>query len=104
MTNDEIDNDANKDNFNDTHGDALGALFRATPSLDLDLLFGAVDSNVDLHHPTLLSPLSPLPPPLASPPPADAAEEPIRDPVFFTIIIIFFPYCCLSCNKLFTCK
>ena len=77
MTDDEIDDDADEDDFDDTHGEALGALFRATPSLDLDLLSGAVDSNVDLHHTPLLSPLSPLPPPIASPPPSAAAGEPI---------------------------
>jgi len=39
------------------------ASFMATPSLDLDLAFGAVDSNVDLDRTHLLSPppLSPLP-------------------------------------------
>jgi len=88
-TDDEIDNNANEDDFNDTHEKALGALFRATPSLDPDLLFAAVDSNVDLHRTPLLSPLSPLSPPLASP--QAAVGEPIRDPGVFTIIIIFFP-------------
>jgi len=77
MTDDEIDDDADEDDFDDTHGEALGASFRATPSLDLDLLFGAVNSNVDLHRTPLLSSLSPLPPPLASPPPSAAAGEPI---------------------------
>jgi len=77
MTDDEVDDNADEDDFDDTHGEALGALFKATPSLDLELLFGAVDSNVDLHCPTLFSLLSPLPPPLASPPPSAAAGEPI---------------------------
>ena len=77
MTKDVIDDDAHEDHFDDTHGEALGASIRATPSLDLDLLFGAVDFNIDLHHSPLLSPLSPLPLPLASPPPSAAAGEPI---------------------------
>ena len=77
MTNDEIDDDADEDDFEDTHGEALGASFRATPSLDLDLLVGVVDCNVDLHRTSLLSPLSSLPPPLASPPPSATAGEPI---------------------------
>jgi len=91
MTDNEIDDDADEDDFNDTHGKLLGRSFRATPSLDLDsdLLFGAVESNVDLHRTPLLSPLSPLSPPLASP--QAAVGEPIRDPGVFTIIIIFFP-------------
>jgi len=63
ISDDEIEDDAHEDDFNDTHGEVLGASFRATPSLDLDLLFGAVDSNVNLHHPPLLSSLFPLPPP-----------------------------------------
>jgi len=77
MNNDVINDDADKDDFNDTHGEALGDSFRATPSLDLDVLFGAVDSNVDLHRTPLLSSLSPLPPPLPSPPPSATAGEPI---------------------------
>jgi len=77
MTDDEIDDGNDEDDFDDTHGEALGALFRATPPLDLDLLFGAVDSNIDLHRTPLLSPLSPLSPPFASPPLSPAAEEPI---------------------------
>ena len=72
-----IDDDADEDDFDDTHGEALGVSFRAAPSLDLDLLFGAVDFNVDLHRTPLPSPLSPLPPPLASPSPSAAAGEPI---------------------------
>jgi len=77
LTDDEVDNDAVADDFDDTHGEALGASFRATPSLDFELRFGAVDSNVDLHHTPLLSPLYPLPPPLASPPPSAVDGEPI---------------------------
>jgi len=77
MTDEEIDDNADEDDFDDTHGEALGVLIRTTPSLDLELFFDAVDSNVDLHCPPLLSPLFPLPPPLASPPPSAAAGEPI---------------------------
>jgi len=62
------DNDDNADdgNFNDTLGKILGASFRETLSLDLDLAFCAVNSNVDLACARLLFPLlpSPLPPPL----------------------------------------
>jgi len=46
-------------NFDDNLGEILGASFMATPSLDLDLTFGAVVSNVDLTRTHLLSPLSP---------------------------------------------
>ena len=44
------DNDDNADDgdFNDNLGETFGASFMATPSLDLDFAFGAVDSNVDL--------------------------------------------------------
>ena len=45
---DDNDDDANDGNFDDTLGEILGTSFRVTPSLDLDLAFGAVDSNVDL--------------------------------------------------------
>ena len=72
---DEINDDADEDDFDDTHGKPLVASFRATPSLDLELLFGAIDSHVDLHRTPLLSPLSPLPPPLAFPPPSATAGE-----------------------------
>jgi len=34
---DDNDNDANDGNFDDTLGEILGASFRVTPSLDLDL-------------------------------------------------------------------
>jgi len=78
MTNDN-DDDADNGNFDDTLGEILGASSMATPSLDLDLLFGAVDSKVDLHRTLLLSPLSPspLPPQLVSPPPSATAGEAI---------------------------
>jgi len=39
---------------------------------------------------------------LASPPSSAAAGEPFGDPRVFAIIIIFFPYWWLSCNKLFS--
>ena len=57
--------DANDGNFDKTLGKILNASFRVTPSLDLDLAFGAIDSNVDLArtHPTPL-PLLSLPSPL----------------------------------------
>ena len=69
---------------------------------DLDLTFGAVDVNDDLACTSLLYPLSPLPPHITSPPPSDAAGEPIWDPGVFTIIIIFFPCWWLSYNNLFS--
>jgi len=45
-----------------TLGEILGASFRDSPSLDLDLAFGAIDSNVDLACTRLLFPPSPLHP------------------------------------------
>ena len=44
------DNDDNADDgdFDDTLGEILGASFMGTTSLDLDLAFGAVDSNVEM--------------------------------------------------------
>ena len=71
----------------------LGTTFMASVVLDLDLALGTVDSNVDFDRSALLSPLSPLLPPLTSPPSSAAAEE----PEIFTIIIIFW---WLFCNKL----
>jgi len=71
------DDDADDGNFDDTLGEILGASFRVTPSLDLDLAFGAVDSNVDLACTHLLSLPSPLPPLLPSAPSSAAAGEPI---------------------------
>jgi len=63
---DDNDDDADDGNFDDTLGEILGASFRVTPSLDLDLTFGAVDSNVDLACTRLLppAPTSHLPSPL----------------------------------------
>ena len=58
-------------------GEILGASSRVATSPDLDLGFGAVDVNVDLAYTSLLSPLSPLPPPTASPPSPAAAGQPI---------------------------
>ena len=75
MTNDN-DNDAHDGNFDDTLGTILGASSRVATSLDLDLTFGAVDVNDDLACTFLLSPLCPLPPHIASPPPSAAAGEP----------------------------
>jgi len=74
---DDNDDDADDGNFGDTLGEILGASSRVTTSLDLDPAFGAVDSNVGLACTPLLSPLFPLPPPLASPSPSAAAWEPI---------------------------
>jgi len=54
----------------------LSASCMATSSLDLDLTIGTVDYNIDFDRTHLLSSLSPLSPPLASPPSAAAAEEP----------------------------
>ena len=71
------DDDADDGILDDALCEILGASSRAAPSLDLDLAFGAVDVTVDLACTLLLSPLSPLPPPLASPPPSAAAREPI---------------------------
>ena len=75
-TDDDNDDDANDGDFDDTLGELLGDSFRVTPSLDLDLAFGAVNSNTDLACTHLLSPPSPLPPPLSSAPSSAAAGEP----------------------------
>jgi len=45
---DDTDDDADNSDFDGNLGAILGALSMATHSLDLDLAFGAVDSNVDL--------------------------------------------------------
>jgi len=74
---DDNDDDADDGNFDDTLGEILGISSRGTSSLDLDLAFSDVTSNVDLACTPLPSPLSPLPPPLSSPPASAAAEEPI---------------------------
>ena len=74
-----VDNDDDADDgiYDDALSEILGALSRVAPSLDLDLAFGTVDSNVDPVCTPLLSSLSLLPPLLASPPPSAAAGEPI---------------------------
>ena len=74
---DDNDNDADDGVFDDTLCELLGASSRVASSLDLDLAFGAVDSNVDLACTSFLSSLVPLPPPIASPPPSATAGEPI---------------------------
>jgi len=74
---DDNDNDPDDGKFDDALGEILGASSRVSTSLDLDLAFGTVDSNVDPNCLSLLSPLFPLPPPLASPPPSAAARKPI---------------------------
>jgi len=63
--------------FDETFCEILGATFRVATSLDLDLAFGAVDVNDDLVCTSLLCPLSPLPPNIASPPSSAAAGKPI---------------------------
>ena len=73
---DDNDDDADNGNFDDTLGEILCAAFRDTPSLDLDPAFCAVDSNFDLACTRLLSPPSPLPPPLPSALSSAAAGEP----------------------------
>jgi len=74
-----VDNNDDADDgiYDDTLSEILRNSSRAAHSLDLDFAFGTVDSNVDPACTPLLSPLSPLPPPLASPPPSAAAGEPI---------------------------
>jgi len=47
MTNDDDDDDADDGDSCNTLGEILGAPFLATPGLDPDHAFGAVDSNVD---------------------------------------------------------
>ena len=74
---DDNDDDANVGNLDDTLGEILGVSSRVATSLDLDLAFGAIDVTADLACTSLLSPLSPLLPPIASPPPSAAAGEPI---------------------------
>jgi len=73
------DNDDNADNgiFDDTLCEILGASSRVATFLDLDHAFGTVDVNIDLACTSLLFPLSPFLPPIASPPPSAAAGEPI---------------------------
>ena len=63
MTDVDNDDDADDGDFNDTLGETFSASFMATPSLDLDLDFSVVDSNVTRSHPLLLSALPPPPSP-----------------------------------------
>jgi len=74
---DDYDDDTNVGNLNDTLSEILGASSKVATSLDLDLAFGNVDVNDDLACTSLLSPLSPLPLPIASPPSSAAAGEPM---------------------------
>jgi len=71
------DNGANVGNLDDILSDILGVSSRVATPLDLDLAFGAVDVTDGLSRTSLLSPLSPLPPPIASPPSFAVAGEPI---------------------------
>jgi len=64
-------------NLDDIHNDILGASSMVATPLDLDLAFGAVDVTAGLSCTSLLSSLSPLPPPIASPSSSTAAGEPI---------------------------
>ena len=73
----DYDDDADDGIYDNTLSEIHGASSRVAPSLDLDLAFGTVDSNVDPACTPLPSPLSPLPTPLVSPPPSAAAGEPI---------------------------
>jgi len=74
---DDNDDDADVGNLDDTLSETLGASSRVATSLNLDLSFGAVGVNDDLDCTSHLSPLSPLPPPIACPPSSAAAGEPI---------------------------
>ena len=76
MTKDNNDG-ANVGNLDDILSDILGASSRVVTPLDLDLAFGVVDVTDGLSCTSLLSPLSPLPPPIVSPPSSSAAGEPI---------------------------
>jgi len=73
------DDGTNVGNLDDIFSDSdiLGASSRVATPLDLDLAFGAVDVTDGLSCTSLLSPLSPFPPPIASPPSSAAAGEPI---------------------------
>jgi len=61
----------------DTLSEILGTSSRVATPLDLDLAFGTVDVNDDLACTSLLSPLSPLPLPIVSPPSSTVPGEPI---------------------------
>ena len=100
MTDDDNDDDVNIGDFTDILGEILGALFMASSVLDLDLAFGAADSNVDFDRTTLLSPLSPLP---------------LPSPVLLCLLLLWspleisfhshnhlFPLLVESCNEIFS--
>jgi len=74
---DDNDDDANVGNLDNILSEILGASSRVATPLDLDLAFGAVDVTDGLACTSLFSPLSPLSPPIASPPSSAAAGEPI---------------------------
>jgi len=74
---DDNDDGANVGNLDDILSEILGASSRVATPLDLDLAFGAVDVTDGLSCTSLLSLLSPLPLPIASPPSSAAAREPI---------------------------
>ena len=71
------DDDADDRIFDDALCEIPGASSRVTTSLNLDLAFGVVDVNVDLACTSHLSPISPLPLLIASPPPSATTGEPI---------------------------
>jgi len=73
VTPDDNDDGANVGTLDDLLSEILGASSRVATPLDLDLAFGAVDVTDGL----ACTPLSPLPPPIASPPSSAAAGEPI---------------------------
>jgi len=74
---DDNDDGANVGNLDDILSEILCALSRVSTPLDLDLAFGAVDVTDGLSCTSLLSPFSPLPSPIASPPSSAAPGEPI---------------------------
>ena len=76
MTEDNND-DVDDGNFDDTLSEILGTSSRVATSPDLDLAFGAVHVTDGLSCTSLLSPLSPLPPPITPPPSSAAAGESI---------------------------
>jgi len=76
MTDDNGDG-ANVGDLDNILSEILGASSRVATPVDLDLAFGAVDVTDGLPCTSLLLPLSPLPPPIASPPSSAAAGEPI---------------------------
>jgi len=73
---DDNDDGANVGNLDDILSEFLGASSSVATPLDLDLACGAVDVTDGLSCTSLLSPLSPLPPPIVSPPSSAAAREP----------------------------